>query len=377
MPIHRTSNKTNMYVSQAPTKDFPNKKVKKILSTNEKTHRSTYKKFAHTNVSHTNKKSMPPVTVSKQHSLPLNKYIAPNLPSENRDIKVPSSQGQDLLLQNLQSQIGQLESENIAIFRQITKKHSGSSPKVKYEANEHLQTEISQFSSRLASLYKFFNGEMFEVLQSVTEGCHALESKLSLLQNKSNKTKEESQHLPLLEQVAKDLKQLESKFQTNMQTAALNSAQDSKSTFKNKETKHMDSLFEKLKILNFTNNFLKECKAKFSESKSYKEQKLRNLIFAYESENQLLSGKVKNLRSELNRIEHVGQELTNHLIDYLELLKSYALKMRKPLISKQFTNHAIGMSQARVQGTQEKFDASEFNLAANEVAQALKKLVAL
>lgn len=364
MPINRTSTKLS---TSLPTKNFSNKKASK----------STYIKFPHSDVPQMHKNSTLTATVTKQQNSQLKYDIASSFPSISENSKVSSSQAQEFLSWNLQQQITQLESENRVIFDQITKHshHSRRSafvnPKVHYEQNANLQAEISKLSGQLESTYKFCNGEMFEVLNSISEGYVELEAKLSILQNKSNKTKEEHQHLPLLEKVALDLKQLESKFQ-NLQRTGLNS--DSQQT---KEAAYIDSLLEKIEVLNLRKSFLEACKENLPQRKAYNAKNLQQLISVYESERGIFSGKVNQLRSELNQVEKVGKELTNHLIDYLEILKSYALKIRKPLISMEFTKHSINVGQERCQATQEKFDSAEFMLAANEVAKALTDLLTL
>ncbi|MBA2368026.1 MAG: hypothetical protein H0V82_03270 [Candidatus Protochlamydia sp.] len=324
---------------------------------------------------------------------PLNS-INPRIPSQTIQVEGQTS----LLIQTLHNQISQLERENHSTLDSIAVKPShytlpnSISPLTTLSSKENIQKylELTKLNTKLQKVSDFSNEEMMEVLDLVSEACVHLEDRLKGLREKSPYIEEDDllieniEHSEILETTVKALRQLEANFQA-MQKAHLTASQ----VIPNKQADTINNLLEKIDQLNYEKGFLQECRENLPFNQAYDIQELHLLTKSFSSERTELNQKIDFSRQKLNKAKQFSNEMTNHLLDYAELLKINLQSIRRlcpnaassklvitPLLDIASHKMTLTTNQAKIEKTQEEgINQDEFRFAANEVALALKQLM--
>jgi hypothetical protein len=301
------------------------------------------------------------------------------------------------LIQTLHYQINQLQKENNSIFSQISIKPTQQShvrfisPLNSLTSNENMHKfeELTKWDIRLQNLSNFCNEEMIEVLHLVMEAIINLESKIDKLYQKSSSIEddflliENIEHIKVLESTVEALHQLESKFQTMLLTDF------NKQPAQILQEEKISSLLEEIEYLNVEKQLLKECQEKLPLNKAYDSNELQILMKSFLNENVLLNKNINISKQKLNKAKQFGKELTNHLLDYAEILNVNFQKMQRvshqtsqpvltPLLNQTLHQMSMATRQSKIEAIQpESFNSHGFMCAANEVALALKNLLEL
>jgi hypothetical protein len=317
----------------------------------------------------------------------------PHLP-QNTQIDGQTS----LLIQTLHTQISQLERENNITLGSIAVRPSqhmpfnSISPLTTLSSSENVQkfSELTKLNAKLQKVSDFSNEEMIEVLHLVSEACKHLEERLKGLREKSPYIEEDDllieniEHTEILETTVKALHQLETKFQTMVKAHFIASQ-----PAQNKQADKISTLLEKIDQLNQEKHFLNECKERLPTNKAYSMEELQMLMKSFSNERIELDQKIDVARQKFNKAKQFGNEMTNHLLDYAELLKINLQSIRrlcpnatssKPAITPllNMTTHQMNLAtrQAKIEVNQDEgINQDEFMFAANEVALALKQLM--
>jgi hypothetical protein len=255
--------------------------------------------------------------------------------------------------------------------------------------NMHKFEELTKWDIRLQNLSNFCNEEMIEVLHLVMEAIINLESKIDKLYQKSSSIEddflliENIEHIKVLESTVEALHQLESKFQTMLLTDF------NKQPAQILQEEKISSLLEEIEYLNVEKQLLKECQEKLPLNKAYDSNELQILMKSFLNENVLLNKNINISKQKLNKAKQFGKELTNHLLDYAEILNVNFQKMQRvshqtsqpvltPLLNQTLHQMSMATRQSKIEAIQpESFNSHGFMCAANEVALALKNLLEL
>lgn len=305
----------------------------------------------------------------------------------------------DLLIQTLHTQISQLERENNLTLGSIAIRPSqhipfnSISPLTTLSSSENVQkfAELSKLNAKLQKVSDFTNEEMIEVLHLVHEACEHLEERLKGLREKSPYIEEDDllieniEHTEVLEITLKALQQLEVKFQAMQKAHFAPASRPSQ----DKQSDNLSTLLEKIDQLNQEKRFLKECQAHLPMNRAYNIEELRMLMQSFSNERAELNQKIDVARQKFNKAKQFSNEITNHLLDYAELLKVNLQSIRrlcpnatssKPVVTPllNMTTHQMNLAtrQAKIEVKQDEgINQDELMFAANEVALAIKQLM--